>query len=59
MLQISVWPLPPPFLAVLRKELSENEYEGVPVNSGAIKDLYDNHATYFWYYLKCFGSLQF
>ena len=25
----------------------ENEYEGVPVNSGAIKDLYDNHATYF------------
>ena len=30
---------------------SENEYEGVPVNSGAIKDLYDNYATYFWYYL--------
>ena len=26
---------------------SENEYEGVPVNSGAIKDLYDNYATYF------------
>ena len=28
-------------------KISENEYEGVPVNSGAIKDLYDNHATYF------------
>ena len=26
---------------------SENKFEGVPVNSGAIKDLYDNHATYF------------
>ena len=29
------------------RSLGENEYEGVPVNFGAIKDLYDNYATYF------------
>ena len=27
--------------------IRENEYEGVPVNSGAIKDRYDNYAAYF------------